>query len=150
TSLLPSVAWLVVAWLTWGGLLAAAEVWPGSRTPAARYLALCLLGCAGVSVLGARRPGVGAWNFVTLGLLAVLLLPVAEGWGHVTLSGPRLLFVAGTLAVGVLNYLPTRLWPAALLLGAACTGEVLRLAEGVADSGNGAGSLNDLGFALTP
>jgi hypothetical protein len=43
-----------------------------------RYLALCLTGCVGVAVLGARRPGVGAWDFVLLGLLAVLLL-VAGG-----------------------------------------------------------------------
>jgi hypothetical protein len=71
-------------------------------------------------VLGARRPGVGAWNFVLLGLLAVLLLPLAEGLGGLHLSWPRVLFLAGTLAVGVLNYLPTRLGPAALLLALGC------------------------------
>jgi len=37
-------------------------------------------GCAGVAVLGARRPGMTAWNFVVAGLLAVLLLPVARDW----------------------------------------------------------------------
>src|SRR5207244_8914492 len=36
-------------------------------------------------------------------------------------------FVAGTLGVGVLNYLPTRLGPAALLLGLGCAIELVRL-----------------------
>ena len=75
-----------------------------------------------MAVLGARRPGVGPWNFVLLGLLAVMLLPLAEGTlarGALHLEGPRILFLAATLGVTVLNYLPTRLGPAALLLGIA-------------------------------
>ena len=86
----------------------------------ARYAALCLTGCAGVAVLGARRPGAGPWNFVALGLLVVLLLPLAEGFGRLSLSLPRLLFLAATLAVSFLNYFPTRLAPAALLAAAGC------------------------------
>jgi hypothetical protein len=96
-----------------------------------RYLALCLTGCAGVAVLGARRPGVGAWNFVLLGLLAVMLLPVAQGLllGGKPLDTLRLLFLGATLLVGLLNYLPTRLALAALLLTAGCGWELLSLAD---------------------
>src|ERR1700756_5554100 len=75
TTLRHSVVW---AFLAWGGWCAAALL---DGSPALGYLALCLTACAGVAVLGARRPGVGAWDFVVLGLLAVLLLPLAESRG---------------------------------------------------------------------
>jgi len=121
--MLHALSWTVAAWLAWFGalLLAGAE---GEAT--ARYLALCLTGCAGIAVLGARRPIAGTWNFVLLGLLGVLLLPLAE---NAVLSTPlldplRLVFVSATVAVGVLNYLPTRFGLAALLVGAACLMEL--------------------------
>ena len=38
--------------------------------------------CRGGGVQSARRPGVGAWNGVVCGLLAVLLLPLLEGLGR--------------------------------------------------------------------
>jgi len=94
-----------------------------------------------VGVLGARRRGVGAWNFVVLGLLVVHLLPLAEGFGRLHLSLPRLLFLAGTLAVGLLNYLPTRLWPAALLIAAGCGAELGSLMTGANGPALGAGRL---------
>ena len=74
------------------GTQTATAAWPGSRVAALGYTALSLTGCAGVAVLGARRPGVGPWNFVLLGLLAVMLLPLAEGLlsrGALHLAGPR-------------------------------------------------------------
>src|SRR5206468_741509 len=58
-----------------------------------------------------------------LGLLAVMLLPVAESvlaGGDLHLVGPRTLFLVATLAVVFLNYLPTRLGLAAALLAAGC------------------------------
>jgi hypothetical protein len=109
TTLRQTLAWTAAAWAAW-----VFAPWAEANEPLALYLALSLTGCAGVAVLGARRPGVGAWNFVVAGLLAVLLLPVAEGFG--------------TLAVILLNYLPTRLGPAAALLGAGCAGGIARLA----------------------
>jgi hypothetical protein len=81
------------------------------------YVALALAACAGVGVLGARRPGAKAWNFVLLGLLGVLLLPFAEGWGELRLGSPHLAFLAATVAVPLLNYLPTCFWPAVLVAG---------------------------------
>jgi hypothetical protein len=129
TTLVHALTWAALAWLAWAGVMVA-ELLAGNEGMALRYNALVLTGCAGVAVLGARRPGVGAWNFVVLGLLVVLLLPLAEGFGRLHLSLPRLLFLAGTLAVGFLNYVPTRLWPAALLLAVGCGLELRSLTVG--------------------
>jgi len=117
TSLLQSIYWTMLAWLGW--LAALATSGTSSASSMGIYVALCLTGCAGVAVLGGRRPGATAWNFVVLALLAVNLLPLAEGLltgKTLSLSGFRAVCVACTIAVGILNYLPTRLAPAALLL----------------------------------
>lgn len=128
TALRDALGWTFAAWAAW-----MAEAWwevlrPGGTGQLGRYGALCLTGCAGVAVLGARRPGMTAWNFVVVGLLAVLLLPVAEGWGEPRLGEPQLIFLIVTLGVPLLNYLPTRLGPAALLLALGCAVEVVALA----------------------
>ncbi len=115
TSLTHALAWAAVAWAGWALALA-----DGGR--AARYLGLCLIGAAGVAVLGARRPGVAAWDFVVGGLLAVLLLSLAEGFltgAGVQLGAVRATFLAGTLGLACGNYLPTKMAPAALLLAVA-------------------------------
>lgn len=122
TALAHAVGWTAAAWLAW--LVAFAFDGDGLL---GRYVALALTGCAGVAVLGARRPHVGAWNFVVVSLLAVLLLPVAQGWGKPVLSAPYLAFLGATVAVGWLNYLPTRLSPAALLFGAGAGAEMAEL-----------------------
>jgi hypothetical protein len=125
TPLRHALLWALAAWAAWLPVVAIGTP-AGTLT---RYLALSLTGCAGVAVLGARRPGVGAWNFVVAGLLAVLLLPVAEGFGEPRLQPAHLLFLAATLAVTLLNYLPTRFAPAALLFGLACGIELAVLAR---------------------
>jgi hypothetical protein len=127
TTLIHTITWAVAAWAAWLVALAADMIWPGFAG-IARYLALSLTGCAGVAVLGARRPGVMAWDFVVLGLLAVLLLPLVEGLGELRLDPLRLAFLAATLAVGALNYLPTRLAAAMVCLMIGCGYEVLLLA----------------------
>lgn len=137
TSLLQSVNWAVAAWTVWGIHL----VIDG---PLTRYLALCVTGCAGVAVLGARRPGVTAWNFVVLGLLAVHLLPVAEGSVTGTslhLDGFRLVFLSATLAVGALNYLPTRFGWTSLLAACGCALEIAKLAGADLSGPNGQGTV---------
>ncbi len=149
TSLAHAVAWAVAAWAAWGGRTAAAlAAGRAGDSPTAGYLALCLTGCAGVAVLGARRPGVGAWNFVVAGLLAVMLLPLAESLRapDPALEPLRILFLAATVAVGILNYLPTRLAPPALLLGLACALEILALAGSIEPDPRFTGWL----LALTP
>ncbi|HEY1377594.1 MAG TPA: hypothetical protein VGF55_12415 [Gemmataceae bacterium] len=116
TSLIHATVWAVVAWAGW---LAAAT----SEAAAASHVALVLTGCAGVAVLGARRPGAAAWNFVVLGLLVVLLLPLLEAAALNTPLHPgtfRTVFLAVLLGTTVMNYLPTRLAAAAVLLGVGC------------------------------
>lgn len=133
TSLAHALLWTMSAWLAWALVVLAAGLGLGELLPAGRYLAVCLTGCAGVAVLGARRPGVAAWNFVVLGLLAVLLLWLAEGFlgsGTVELGVVRGTFLIAALAVGILNYLPTRLGLAALLLAAAAAIEIMQLFHG--------------------
>jgi hypothetical protein len=124
TPLMSAALWAVAAWCLWFGMAI-------SPLEALRYLALCLSACAGVAVLGARRPGVTAWNFVVLGLLAALLRPLADGLGTLRLEMPHIVFLSVVLAVGTLNYLPTTNSPAALALGVAWGVELCRL-SGVA------------------
>src|SRR5262249_50069452 len=76
TTLRHALAWAWLAWLAW----LVFGIWPGVLTA---YAGLTLTSCAGIAVLGARRPGVIAWNFVVLSLLVVLWL----GWAEGLLSG---------------------------------------------------------------
>jgi hypothetical protein len=124
TSLAHAVGWAGLAWAAW----VAVPLLNGSGgfLGVGRYVALCLTATVTVAVLGAQRPRVGAWNFVLVGLLAVMLLPLAERLfaGNSSLDLIRVVFLCATLAVGVLNYLPTRLGPAALLVAGGCAWEV--------------------------
>ncbi len=125
TSLRYALGWGCLACVAWlpvtSDLVPDLEAW--------RYLALCVTAAPGIAVLGARQPYVGAWNFVVLGLLAVMLLPLAESLvlGTDRRDSVRIIFMAATLAIGVLNYLPTRNAPAALLLGTGCAAEMVVL-----------------------
>jgi uncharacterized membrane protein YoaK (UPF0700 family) len=131
TSLRHAVIWSTLAWSGWAAALLIEGVgWPVAPW---RYLALSLTAAAGVAVLGARQPGMAAWNFVVAGLLAVLSLPLAEqslqapNW---RLDEPRGLFLVLLLGFAVGNYLPTR-W--AMAAGAAAIwfgAEILRLVAG--------------------
>ncbi len=76
TTLRHAIGWSTATWAAWVG---AAGLGPDAAL--VRYLALALTGCAGVAVLGARRPIVAAWNFVVASLLVVLLWPVVERMG---------------------------------------------------------------------
>lgn len=130
TALIQAIHWTITAWLAWFLTSVLGEC-DGSQmgVDPARYLALCLTGCAGIAVLGARRPHVGAWNFVVLGLLVILLLPLAEQIlaDKESFGTLRFAFLGATLAVGILNYLPTRFAGAALILAVACAGEMIVL-----------------------
>jgi hypothetical protein len=133
TSLAHAVYWMLACWLAWGAVsLGRAWTGPTYSHGLARNVALCLTGCAGVAVLGARRPGVAAWNFVVLGLLGIVLLPVAEGL--VVAREPfgffRELFLAATIGVGIANYLPTRLALGAFALAVGCACQFVLLSDG--------------------
>lgn len=126
TSLAHALVWAGVAWACWA-LAVLVDKSDQRDVQPTHYCALCLTGCAGVAVLGARRPHVFAWNFVVLGLFAVMLLPLVETTilGTRSSEGLRAIFLAATIAVGILNYLPTRLAPAALLLMLVCQIELI-------------------------
>jgi hypothetical protein len=124
SSLLHAIAWSGAAWIAWLTVLFLPEESAGTLMPSVQYLALSLTSCAGIAVLGARRPGVGAWDLVVAALLALHLLPLMESaWTGRELfpGGLRMMGLAGTLLVGITNYFPTRFCTAALivLLGAA-------------------------------
>jgi hypothetical protein len=141
TSLLYSIYWLMLAWFGWLAALARAGH-PGHGLGC--YVALCLTGCAGMAVLGGRRPGAMAWNLVVLTLLVVNLLPMAEGaitGKSLELDGFREFCVAATIAVGIVNYLPTRLAPAAVLLLAAAGSQFANLLHAWQDPGAEIGGL---------
>jgi hypothetical protein len=130
TALNFTIWWSLAAW---GALVCALMVAPrlGAADPTPfRYLALSLIGCACVAILGARRPGALAWNFVVAAFLAVALMPLAEqivGGGKLHLEWLYLVMVGGVLTVGIMNYLPTRLAPAALMVAVGCALELLAL-----------------------
>jgi hypothetical protein len=115
---LHALVWTGAAWLGWGFVFASGWLQPDGYPITASYLALALTGCAGMAVLGARRPGVTAWNFVVAGLLIVLHLPLAEGWGEPRFGLLRTAFFAAMLLIIPFNYLPTRFGFAALVLAA--------------------------------
>jgi hypothetical protein len=119
TSLVHAVSWAVASWTVWGVVICLSGDWTRAAASGSCYAALALTGCASMAVLGARRPLAGPWNFVVLSLLAVDLLPLAEGivtGGSLQLSTLRIVCLAATIGVGILNYIPTTLAPAALLL----------------------------------
>jgi hypothetical protein len=127
TTLRQPLLWTLLAWIAWIGVAWSRVLRPETDDSLAAYGALCLTGCAGIAVLGARRPGASAWNFVVVGLLAVLLLPILNGLGELRLEPAQELFLALTLIVPLLNYLPTRLGPAVLLAALGCGCEMIRI-----------------------
>ena len=150
STLAHALAWAMVAWLAWGCVVLAALLEVNGYLIPGRYLALCLLGCTAVAVLGARRPGAAAWNFVVAGLLAVFLLWLGEGalLGRGVELGPvRTVFLAGGLAIGAVNYLPTRLGPAMLLLAGGC---ILELRELLRPAVQADLATTTLAFGLAP
>jgi hypothetical protein len=130
TTLFHAIVWALVAWIAWIVVVFPEALYQDEAPTLVRYLALGLIGCASMAILGARRPGVGAWNFVVIGLLAVMLFLWFEGRlaeDDRILHRVRTVFLASTIAIGVVNYLPTRLAPAALMLAIGCGTEILLL-----------------------
>jgi hypothetical protein len=129
TTLRPALLWAAAAWLAWLGVWSVRAMHQDG--PELALLSLSLTGCAGVAVLGARRPHVAAWNFVVGSLLAVYLLPLLPallGRSQVRLELAWLIFQGVVLSMTVVNYAPTRLGFGALLLGVGSGLELARLA----------------------
>jgi hypothetical protein len=133
-TILQAIFWALFAWIYWTMIF----FYPPLESEPSqyqyllhRYMALGLTGCASMAVLGARRPGAAAWNLVILGLFTVMMFLWLESrWApdDLILRRVRTVFVASTIGIGVLNYLPTRLAPAAVLLGLGCGLEIFIVA----------------------
>ncbi|MCS7014538.1 MAG: hypothetical protein NZM42_00290 [Gemmatales bacterium] len=116
-----ALVWSMVALAA--NLLIAVSGMGGNRTFPWRYLGLVAGSCVPISILGARYPGASAWDFVVASFVAMAMLPVLEQPWHSPewrLDGVWSLLLAIILAVGWLNYLPTRL--AWVVTGLAWTG----------------------------
>ncbi len=127
STMIHAVHWAIFAWVGWLATVTVSLLAGEKAEHLAAYVSLCLVGCAGVAVLGARRPGMAAWSFVVLGLLAVQMLPIAVGLDLLRTSPLLIAFLSMTLIIAVGNYLPTRLTPAALLAAMALTPDWLWL-----------------------
>lgn len=151
SSLEHAVYWAVAAWTGWGLFLFAGQPESVGWEPY-RYVALTLTACPIVAVLGARFPYAAAWNFVVLGLLGVMLLPLVEVTllGTRTLDGLRLTFLGVTLGMGMLNYLPTRLFFFAIWTGAALGFEFIVLMADSLDPSFPTSTARHVGIWLSP
>jgi hypothetical protein len=94
-----------------------------------RLAAIGLSFCPVISLIGAKRPQHAAWNFVVLSLWGIVLLPAAETFflqrgQTIDMGDARGWFLWMLIALGPINYVPTRFWLAAVLLAA---GQVLAL-----------------------
>ena len=79
--------------------------------------------CPLMAVLGAKRPQNRGWQWVVLTLWIVLLWPAVQAvllpsGRHLELFVAWKLFLWGQISIGLLNYLPTRHWLAAVLVAA--------------------------------
>jgi len=127
-------------WWTLGSFVAAAVVelaatWQiltdDPTVAALRYAARALLVCPTVSLIGAKRPQAGPWNFVVLSLWGVVALPAAEALFLNTgqpleIQAFRSWFLAGLIVVSLVNVFPTRHGLAGLI---AVAGQTFLLAE---------------------
>lgn len=122
TTLWAAGIWALVAAMALAGLAlmrAVEPVWPASARSALSFIAATSTFCPIMAVLGAKRPQHYGWQWVVASLWLVVSLPALQ-----TLllpAGPRLelfvawkLFVVGLIGLGLLNYLPTSNWGAAL------------------------------------
>ncbi len=122
TTLTAPVIWAIIATIGLA-LVAVATSWgltpSGIGHDVLQYAAAVATFCPLIGVLGAKRPQNHAWQWVVLTLWIVLVWPALGAW--VTPMGSRLelfaawkLFLLGLIGLGLLNYLPTRFWLAAI------------------------------------
>mgnify|MGYP003618512539 FL=1 len=93
------------------------------REPFSAYASAVLAVAPTPALLGAKRPQAAAWQVIVLTLVAVLLLPVVQGWafgdGRPRIHALCQLIVAALLFIGAAYYLPTRFAGPALAVVAA-------------------------------
>lgn len=126
----------LVAPLGWGVVAAAMLIladWV--ENPFVEYAAAVLLIAPTLALLGAKRPQNGAWQFIVLTLVCVLLLPAFQGLAfgdarpHVHMLFRWL--IAAHIFIGAVNYLPTRYAGPAVVFATAQSFLALRFLPGV-------------------
>jgi hypothetical protein len=132
TTLMSAWWWVLAGLIGW----ASVELWSGvfgttvGPLQRLRFAAVVLSLCPAISVIGAKRPQHAAWNLVVLALWMITALPAAEAFflqrgGGIKIGDVRSAFLWGLILLGLVSYLPTRYWLAALLL---FTGQIIALA----------------------
>ncbi len=123
TSLFHAACWALAAAVAWC-LLGLPQLQVASSSNPWFWIVFGATAAPIIALLGARRPTLLAWNFVVIGFLATLLFPVLSNQmiGSDLATPFQFFFLGITLLVGVVNYLPTRLMPAALLFAIGCAG----------------------------
>lgn len=126
TTLRTAVGWGLVVWaswcVTWSCTLLMPHLPPGILDQL-WYWTVAISVIPAMAVLGARRPGYGAWNFfVLVPLLLVLGWPALTVWTwqgpeRLQIETPALIGFCLTILMGHGNYLSTRLALPALLSG---------------------------------
>ena len=134
TTLTATWYWALLSFVT-AAALDLAATWQfltdGATLAALRYAARVLLLCPTVSLIGAKRPQDGPWNFVVLSLWGILALPSAEALflnpgQPLEIQAFRSWFLLALILVTLANTLPTRHALAALLV---VLGQTMLLAE---------------------
>lgn len=103
----------------------------GISLSATRFAIACTTLCPLMAVLGAKSPQDRGWQWVVLTLWIVLVWPAAQALAlpagvRVELFVAWKLFLWGLIFVGLLNYVPTRHWRAAILVA---LGQIMLLRE---------------------
>jgi hypothetical protein len=133
TTLVGAWCWALATVVGWSLV----ELIPGTTTLGVTYgeplgvAAITLSLCPIIALLGAKRPQHGPWNFVVLSLWIILALPAAETLflhpgQHVQMGQARAWFLWILIALGPINFVPTRYWLASLLVAA---GQVVALSQ---------------------
>lgn len=115
TTLTSTWWWSLAALVSWS---AASLLQVGSPL---RFAAIAMSFCPAVALIGAKRPQHLAWNFVVVSLWAIVILPAAENlFLHpgrpVEMGDARGWFLWILILLAPINFVPTRHWPAAILL----------------------------------
>jgi hypothetical protein len=128
TTLAAAWWWTLAALAAWSSIeIVAANAGAAATGPsfaAFHFAALALSFCPIVALIGAKRPQHAAWNFVVLALWCIVALPAAEAifsHGRVLIGFFRGLFLGALILLLPVNFVPTRYWPAALLVAAGQT-----------------------------
>jgi len=132
TTLVGTWWWVLAALVGWAGV----ELWAsffsasGGPLPLLRFAAVVISFCPAMAVIGAKRPQHAAWNLVVLSLWMIVTLPAAEAFflqrgGGVEIGDVRSGFLWCLSLLGLVSFVPTRYWLAALLFFA---GQIIALA----------------------